>query len=160
MGDVDPAQFRQLLGRFATGVAVVTANRPDGRPAGMTANSLSSVSLRPPLISVCIEKTAEMHGILLAADDFVLNVLASDQEMISRRFAGDHDDRFDGIGYQVNHRGLVVLDGVIAHIECERIATHDAGDHTIFLGRVTGGQVTQGQPLLYYRGGYTGLSHP
>ena len=158
MPDVDPSQFRQLLGRYATGVAVVTANTPEGTPAGMTANSLTSVSLIPPLISISVDQTTDMYRVLLQTEQFVLNLLATDQEMISRRFAGQHESRFDGIGYHLNHQGLVLLDGIIAYIECERYDTHDAGDHTIFIARVTGGATAAGRPLLYYRGGYTELS--
>jgi flavin reductase (DIM6/NTAB) family NADH-FMN oxidoreductase RutF len=99
-----------------------------------------------------------MHRVLLQTEQFVLNLLATDQEMISRRFAGQHENRFEGIGYHLNHQGLVVLDGIIAHIECERCDTHDAGDHTIFIARATGGATAAGRPLLYYRGGYTELS--
>ena len=158
MTEVDPSRFRQLLGRYATGVAVVTANTSDGTPTGMTVNSLTSVSLVPPLVSICVDTAADMHRVLHETDRFVLNLLGADQEMISRRFAGQHHNRFEGIGYRINDHGLVVLDGVIAYIECERHAIFEAGDHTIFVARVTGGQTAAGRPLLYYRGGYTGLS--
>jgi len=158
MSEVDPSQFRQLLGRYATGVAVVTANAGDGTPAGMTVNSLTSVSLVPPLVSICVDTTADMHRVLHQTDRFILNLLAADQETISRRFAGQDENRFEGIGYRLSEHGLIVLDGVIAHIECERHATFEAGDHTIFVARVTDGTTASGQPLLYYRGGYTALS--
>ncbi|HXE57882.1 MAG TPA: flavin reductase family protein [Gemmatimonadales bacterium] len=157
MTDVDSAQFRQLLGRFATGVTIITATTPDGRPAGMTANSLASVSLVPPLVSVCVEHQADMCRVLDSAADYVINILASDQEALSRRFAGQHEGRFDGVGYRLNERGQPVLDGVLAYIECERYAAHPTGDHTIFVGRVTGGAAFERRPLLYYRGGYASL---
>jgi flavin reductase (DIM6/NTAB) family NADH-FMN oxidoreductase RutF len=156
--DVDPAEFRQLLGRFATGVTVVTALDAAGRPHGMTANSLSSVSLHPPLLLLAIEKIAVMHPVILAAPHFVVNILADSQETQARRFARKEDDRFDGIGYAPSAAGVPVLDGVLAHIECERVALHEAGDHTIVVGRVTGGAVREGRPLAYFRGGYTGLA--
>lgn len=156
--DVDPAEFRQLLGRFATGVTVVTAVDAQGRPHGMTANSLSSVSLHPPLILLAVEKIAVIHPVLLAAPRFVVNILRHDQEALSRRFARKEDDRFDGIGYAPATDGIPILDGVLAHIECERWAIHDAGDHTLVIGRVTGGAVAEGRPLAYFRGGYTGLA--
>jgi flavin reductase (DIM6/NTAB) family NADH-FMN oxidoreductase RutF len=152
--DVDPAQFRQLLGHFATGVTIVTVTAPDGRPLGMTANSLASVSLQPPLVLVCVDRTTEMHPVLLAAERWAVNILRDDQEALSRRFAAPDDNRFDGVGYTVTPDGAVVLDGTIAHIECEPEAHHDAGDHTIFVGRVVGGATRPGRPLLYYRGGY------
>jgi flavin reductase (DIM6/NTAB) family NADH-FMN oxidoreductase RutF len=155
--DAPPAAFRQLLGRFATGVAVVTTRAPDGRPVGMTASSLASVSLRPPLLSVSIDHAATIHEAILAAPAFVVNVLEESQEGISRRFAEDHPDRFDGIGYRLGEQGLVMIDGAHAWIECERHELIEAGDHTIVLGRVTGGTTGEGRPLLYYRGGYGAL---
>ena len=155
--DAPPAAFRQLLGRFATGVAVVTTRAPDGRPVGMTASSLASVSLRPPLLSVSIDHAATIHEAILAAPAFVVNVLEESQEAISRRFADDHPDRFDGVGYRLGEHGLVMIDGAHAWIECERHELVEAGDHTIVLGRVTGGTTGEGRPLLYYRGGYGAL---
>ena len=155
--EIDAAQFRQLLGRFATGVTIITVTAPDGRLLGMTANSLSSVSLYPPLISVCVDREAEMHGAILAVDQFVVNVLSSSQETLARRFADKHEDRFEGIGYHINPEGLILLGGVLAHLECQRQANYPGGDHTIVLGRVIGGSTSKGRPLLYYRGGYAAL---
>ena len=157
MHGVDPAQFRQLLGRFATGVTVVTTRDPQGRPIGMTASSVASVSLDPPLLLVSVSQEHDMHPALKVAPRFVLNVLAADQEEISRRFAAEHPDRFDGIGYHETRQGIPVLDGVLASIECEKQAEAPGGDHTVFFGLVTGGSVTDRSPLLYYRGGYAGL---
>jgi flavin reductase (DIM6/NTAB) family NADH-FMN oxidoreductase RutF len=154
---IDPSQFRQLLGRFATGVTILTVTTPEGRPLGMTANSLASVSLHPPLISVCVDREAEMHDAILSIREFVVNVLASPQEALARRFADKHEDRFDGVGYHLSPEGLILLDGALAHIECERVAEHPGGDHTIVVGRVTGGTTGDGRPLLYYRGGYAAL---
>jgi flavin reductase (DIM6/NTAB) family NADH-FMN oxidoreductase RutF len=154
--EIDPFQFRQLLGRFATGVTILTLATPEG-PLGMTANSLASVSLQPPLISVCVDREAEMHDVILEAPEFVVNVLASPQEALARRFSDKHEDRFDGVGYHLSPEGLILLDGVLAHIVCQRQATYPAGDHTIVLGRVVGGATSDGRPLLYYRGGYAAL---
>lgn len=158
MSGADPALFRQLLGRFTTGVTVVTTRDPAGRPVGMTASSVASVSLHPPLVLVSVDQASDMHPALRAAPRFVLNVLAADQEAISRRFAAEHPDRFDGIGYRESRHGLPVLDGVLASIECDKRAEAPGGDHTVFFGLVTGGSVSECRPLLYYRGGYTGLA--
>jgi flavin reductase (DIM6/NTAB) family NADH-FMN oxidoreductase RutF len=155
--EIDSSQFRQLLGHFATGVTILTAKTPEGRPLGMTANSLSSVSLNPPLISVCVDREAEMHAVILQPQEFVVNVLASPQEALARRFSDKHEDRFDGIGYHLSPEGLILLDGVLAHIVCERQATYPAGDHSLVLGHVIGGATRDGRPLLYYRGGYAAL---
>ena len=158
---VEPALFRQMLGRFATGVTVLTTRSPRGGPIGMTANSLSSVSLQPPLVLVAVERIHDMHGAMEAATHFIFNVLAEDQEALSRRFAAADvpPGRFDGVGYTESKHGIAVLDGVLAHIECEKHATVPAGDHTVFIGLVTGGAVSERRPLLYYRGGY-GASRP
>lgn len=154
---VEPPLFRQLLGRFATGVTVLTTRTPAGEPIGMTASSVASVSLHPPLLLVSVDRRHEMHAAMEAASHFVLNVLAADQEALSRRFAADQMDRFDGVGYRPNKQGIAVLDGVLAHIECDKHSAVPAGDHTLFVGIVVGGSVTDRRPLLYYRGGYSGL---
>lgn len=154
---IDAAQFRELLGRFATGVTVITLDGPDGRPQGMTASSLASVSLNPPLVSVCIDHQADLHDAIARCPRFVVNILEVGQELLSRRFADQHDDRFAGVGYHRSPDGLVLLDGALAHIECDRHATYPGGDHTIVLGRVVGGATADGHPLLYYRGGYATL---
>jgi flavin reductase (DIM6/NTAB) family NADH-FMN oxidoreductase RutF len=136
----------------------VTVVQPDGRPAGMTASSLASVSLQPPLVSVCIDHQADLHQLIVSAPEFVVNILESEQEALSRRFADPIEDRFEGVGYHRSPEGLVLLDGALAHIECERHALFPGGDHTIVLGRVIGGNTSNGHPLLYYRGGYATLS--
>src|SRR6266487_6582640 len=112
MSGVDPAQFRQLLGRFATGVTVVTTRDPAGRPVGMTASSVASVSLEPPLVLVSVDRKNDMYPALQTAKRFVLNVLAADQEAISRRFAAEHPNRFDGIGYGESKHGIPLLEAV------------------------------------------------
>ena len=157
---VDPPQFRQLLGRFATGVTVLTTRAAgNGGPVGMTASSVASVSLDPPLVLVSVDKSNDMHGAMEHATHFVLNILSAEQEALSRRFASaDPADRFRGVSYRENERGIAVLEGVVAHIECEKRSAVPGGDHTVFLGLVVGGVATDKRPLLYYRGGYAGLS--
>lgn len=155
--DIDPADFRRLLGHFATGVAVLTTRAPDGAPAGMTVNSLASISLLPPLLSVSLDRTADVHDALVGAPRFVVNILGDGQEGLSRRFAQSESDRFEGVGWRPSSDGEPVIDGTLAHIECEHFAAYPGGDHTILVGRVTGGRTRSGSPLLYYRGGYTGL---
>ncbi len=152
--DVDPAQFRQLCGHFATGVVIITAADAEGAPAGMTANSFASVSLAPPLVSINVDHAAEFHPVIERAEGYVFNVLESGQEALSRRFAGNVAQRFDGVGYRVDDRGFILLDGVVATVACVPHSRFEAGDHTVFVGRVIGGSVAPGRPLLYYRGGY------
>ena len=155
---VDSAQFRELCGRFVTGVVVVTASGGEGSPAGMTANSFASVSLDPPLISINIDRATDFHAVITKAAAFAISVLSSDQEAVSRRFASTEPDKFAGVGYHTTDHGLIVLNGVIASIECETVHRFDAGDHTIVVGRVIGGEVHAGRPLLYVRGGYGALA--
>src|SRR2546422_7398681 len=139
MSGVDPAQFRQLLGRFATGVTVLTTRSPAGQPVGMTASSVASVSLEPPLVLVSVDQKNDMYPALRAAKRFVLNVLAADQEAVSRRFAEDHPNRFDGIGYRETRHGVPVLEGVLASIEGEKQAEAAGGGHNRFFGLGTRG---------------------
>ncbi|NOT09723.1 MAG: flavin reductase family protein [Gemmatimonadales bacterium] len=158
--DVDPAEFRQLCGHFATGVVVITALAADGTPAGMTANSFASVSLTPPLISVNVDHANDMNAILRQSKSFAINVLTISQEAISRRFALNMPRRFDGVGYRIEEPGLVFLDGCLATMACLSQGSFEAGDHTIFVGRVVGGNAAQGRPLMYYRGGYVTVGLP
>lgn len=154
MSGFDPARFRELCGRYVTGVTVATAMDSSGRPVGMTVNSFTSVSLAPPLVSMSIDQSAELFDLLTATPRFALNVLQHDQEGLSRWFADARLDRFAGIGFRISPRGNPVLDGALAVIECETHAQFRAGDHTIVIGKVVDGQTHSGRPLLYYRGGY------
>jgi 3-hydroxy-9,10-secoandrosta-1,3,5(10)-triene-9,17-dione monooxygenase reductase component len=157
MPGVDAAQFRQLMGRFATGVSVLTTRRPDGRLVGMTASSIASVSLTPPLLLVCVDHKNDMHDAMAAATHFAVNILAADQEALARRFAAIDPNRFDGVGYRASRLGIPLLDGALAHLECSKQNAVPGGDHTVFFGLVSNGAVTNARPLLYYRGGYAGL---
>ena len=148
--------FRQLLGRFATGVTVATTLDRAGHPVGMTASAIAAASLDPPLVLLCVNPEADFHAALSAAPAFALNVLASDQEMLSRRFAADGIERFAGVAYTAGPGGMPLLTGAIAHILCDPWGRYDAvGDHTIFVGRVTGGSASDGEALIHYRSGYT-----
>jgi flavin reductase (DIM6/NTAB) family NADH-FMN oxidoreductase RutF len=155
---IDPDSFRSVLGRFASGITVVTTRDADGRDVGMTVSAFASVSLEPPMISVCIERRASMFRALCTAAQFGVSILASDQEALSRRFAAmESSHRFEGIGYDRGESGVVLLDEALAHIECRRVAQHEAGDHTIFIGEVERADARDARPLLYYRGGYAQL---
>ena len=155
---IDPDAFRSVLGRFASGITVVTTLDTDGRDVGMTVSAFASVSLDPPLISVCIEHSASMYGALSSAARFGVSILASDQEALSRRFAAmESSHRFEGIGYERGESGVVLLDEALAHIECARVAQLEAGDHTLFIGEVERAAARDARPLLYYRGGYAQL---
>jgi flavin reductase (DIM6/NTAB) family NADH-FMN oxidoreductase RutF len=155
---IDPDSFRSVLGRFASGITVVTSLDAQGRDVGMTVSAFASVSLDPPLVSVCIDRAASMHDALRAAERFGISILASDQEALSRRFAAiESSHRFEGIGYMRGESGVVLLDEALAHLECVRVAQHEAGDHTLFIGEVERAVARDARPLLYYRGGYAQL---
>jgi flavin reductase (DIM6/NTAB) family NADH-FMN oxidoreductase RutF len=157
---VSSNEYRELMGRFATGVTVVTAVDAAGDPGGMTASAVSGVSLDPPLLLVCVNHDDPFHAALSQAPWFAINVLASDQEAMSRRFAGAYAARFSNAPYRKGPEGLPLLNGAVAHLLCERWQVIPAGDHTIFLGRVTGGSVFEQRPLLHYRGRYTSPTAP
>lgn len=152
---IDSATFRAVLGRFASGVTVVTMRDDDERDHGMTVSAFCSVSLEPPLVLVCLDHDASMRPLLVDGSAFVVNVLAEGQEALSRRFASPDDERFDGVGFTRGARGAPLLDDALAHLECTVHARHEAGDHTIVIGRVESAVAREGTgPLLYYRSGY------
>lgn len=157
--DVDATLYRQLLSRFATGVTVITTRNEAGVPVGMTASSLTSVSLTPPLVSVCVDVSNDMHRALSSTGTFVINILGADQAEMSHRFAvTPSEQRFLDLPYSETPEGLILLNGTLAHIACERFADFPLGDHTLFVGRVTGGGTADGEPLLYYRSKYASLT--
>lgn len=127
----------------------------------MTASSLASVSLQPRLVSVCVEHTAEMHRAMKGVQRYVLNILHDGQEELSRRFAmRPPDNRFLGVPYRETADGLIVLQETLAYVECDLYAQYSLGDHTLFVGRITGGETSERAPLLYFRGDYAGLCRP
>lgn len=151
-------EFRHVLGHFATGVTVITTLDEADRPTGLTASSFTSVSLDPPLILVCVDHKAISYPALRDAGRFAVNILHIEQEHISRRFATTRiENKFEGVEYSVTARRLPIIKDVHAHLECTTVSTHQAGDHTIFVGRVEGAQAGDGHPLLYYRGRYDRL---
>lgn len=155
---IDPDAFRSVLGRFASGITVITTIDANGHDLGMTVSAFCSVSLHPPLIQVCIDRAASMFGALVTAEHFGVNVLSSEQEALSRRFSdNDSEHRFDGLGYARAENGVVLLEDALAHLECRVVSRCDAGDHMIFIGEVERASASAGSPLLYYRGGYTQL---
>ena len=155
---LDPDAFRSVLGRFASGITVVTTRDADGRDAGLTVSAFCSVSLHPPLIQVCVDQSASVHPVLAASEHFGVSVLAAEQEALSRRFSTvESMHRFEGLGFSRGESGVVLLDDALAHLECRLVASHAAGDHTIFIGEVERATARSARPLLYYRGGYAQL---
>jgi flavin reductase (DIM6/NTAB) family NADH-FMN oxidoreductase RutF len=154
---LDASSFRSVLGRFASGIVVVTVRDPEGKDHGMTVSAFTSVSLEPPLVLVCVDRGATMHDALYAAERFAINLLSDQQEALSRRFAETRDDRFDGVGYTRDVSDAALLDDALASLECTTWARYDGGDHTIIVGLVDHAAARDARPLLYYRGGYAQL---
>lgn len=154
---VDQHSFRAVLGRFSSGVTVVTTRDRRGRDQGMTVSAFSSVSLDPPLVLICIGHDASIYSVMQKATHFIVNILSEGQEALARRFAEPGSNRFAGIGYTRGKNGVAVLDEVLGQIECGIAARHEAGDHDIIIGAVEVAVANEGKPLLYYRGGYAQL---
>lgn len=144
--------FRHVLGHLPTGVTIITAHGEEG-PVGMSANSVTSVSLDPPLILLCPAKSSTTWPSIRACGSFCVNVMASHQTEATLAFARRGVDRFKGVAHTPRPAGPG-LDEAVAWIECELDAEHDAGDHTIVVARVLAVEASAGEPLVFFRGGY------
>ena len=155
---IDPDSFRSVLGRFASGITVVTTRDAEQHDVGMTVSAFCSVSLCQPLVQVCVDHAASLYTALVVSTRYGVSILAAEQEALSRRFAtAESTRRFDGIGYRRGESGVILLDDALAHLECRIVASHDVGDHTMFVGEVESANARSARPLLYYRGGYAQL---
>ncbi len=148
-------EFRKAIGHFATGVTIVTTRHGD-HLHGMTANAVTSVSLNPLLVLVCVDKTADTHDILLNAGFFAVNILAKEQEEICVRFAekdADWTHRLEGVAHHFAATGAPIIDGSLAYLDCRTVSEHHGGDHTIFIGQVVDAkELRDGPPLVFYKG--------
>lgn len=154
----DPRTLRDAMGCFATGITIVTARDTDGAPAGLTANSFTSVSLDPPLLLVCVANTSGTAPVLRGAAHFGVNVLQIGQQPASTRFATKGEDRFANLPWAPGETGVPLLAGSLVSFECERDSLQEAGDHFILIGRVVRAQFEPHRdPLLYFRGKYRRL---
>lgn len=151
---IDPKALRNAFGAFATGVTVITTRQPDGTPRGFTANSFTSVSLDPPLLLVCLAKTAHSADVFRKAPHFAVNILAEDQKAVSGLFASRAADKFDQCAWTPGPADVPLIDGALARFTCANHQLVDAGDHLILIGRVEAFATTEGQPLGYFRGNY------
>ncbi|SFN33872.1 NADH-FMN oxidoreductase RutF, flavin reductase (DIM6/NTAB) family [Thioclava dalianensis] len=152
--EADTRAMRDALGRFATGVAVITAyeHSDADRPVGITVNSFASVSLSPALILWSAARSSLRHAHFTQAPAFAVHVLRHDQEALARRFTRNGDG-FSGLDYRINAQGVPVFDDTLARFECLREARHDGGDHTIIIGRVERFSTAQaGEPLVFAHG--------
>jgi flavin reductase (DIM6/NTAB) family NADH-FMN oxidoreductase RutF len=155
---VDSDTFRAVLGRFATGITIITGRDDAGVDHGMTVSAFSSVSLNPPLVLACIDHAASMRGLMDTLTNIGINILSEGQEAISRRFSGKDIERFDGLGYTRGVSGVALLDDALAHLEARVVDRHQAGDHLIIIAEVEAAEAFSERPLLYYRSGYAQLT--
>jgi 3-hydroxy-9,10-secoandrosta-1,3,5(10)-triene-9,17-dione monooxygenase reductase component len=156
----DADEFRKVLGRFATGVTIITA-MDGGEPAGVAANSFTSVSLDPPLVLFCVGRTSTTWPRIERARKFAVNILGEHQEPLSKLFATKGADRFGQTEWHLGVGGSPVLHDVIAYLDCEFWAEYDGGDHIIIVGRVLDlGLTHDAGPLVFYQGSYGRLAGP
>ena len=158
---IEPRHFRETLGHYPTGVAVVTAVTEEHGPIGMVVGSFTSVSLDPPLVAFMPQTNSGTFELLRRATSFCVNVLSADQEQLCRRFAAGGPDRFDGVPWAPAPSGAPVLDSVVAWLDCSYESIVEAGDHYIAIGRVSAVEVVKpALPLLFFQGGYGRFSLP
>lgn len=148
-------EFRTALRRWASGVTIVTTRAGD-RIHGMTVSAFSAVSLDPPLVLVCADKAANTTPLIAEGGVFAANVLAAGQDALSNKFASKKDEwrRFEGIEWGTLATGAPILPGVLAALDCRLVATHDAGDHLIYVGSVEAIAASEQAPLVYFEAGY------
>ncbi len=146
--------FKEAMRRFPTGVTVVTSVK-NGEPRGVTVSAFASVTLEPPTILICVNREARSYLFISSSKIFCVNVLSADQQPLAERFAARIRERqFEGVPYSIDRTGAAVLEGVLAHLDCEVVEEHHAGSHSIFIGRVISLAVRNGSPLGYFDGRY------
>ena len=150
-------EFRAALGRFPSGVTIVTTKDASGRFHGITVSAFSSVSLEPPMILVCIEKTTGSHYAFHESEFFVVNILAEGQENLSNHFASQIPDKFDGVDYRFGIGEIPVLEDAFVTLECRLAYAHEGGDHTIFVGLIEKSEIKDENPLVYWHSKYRKL---
>lgn len=151
--EFDNREFRRVLGHFATGVVVLTAHH-GGERVGVTVNSFSSLSLTPPLVLFSLTLNLRSLPVFQKAERIGINILSASQQDVSHRFATSGADKWAGTSCNDGIHGAILIDEALAHLECERHAVVDGGDHLIFICRVLAFRSYAGEPLMYFRGGY------
>jgi flavin reductase ActVB len=155
---LDRNAFRTAMSCFASGVTVVTTRDEDDTPFGFTANSFCSVSLEPPLILVCLARTANCYPVFTTCRRFAVSVLADHHHDVARRFATKQEDKFEGTAFTSAAHSLPAVEGALCVLSCDIEDLVDAGDHAILLGRVYHARVRQGTPMIYYNSTFHQLS--
>lgn len=154
---VEPAALRHFAGHFPTGVAVVTTRDRSGKNHGITINAVTSLSLDPALLLICLDNRSNTLPAVLESGGFCLHFLSAHQMHLSRTFASKHEYKFSTVEFQTSPNGSPVLEGVVAASECRVTAVHPGGDHTIIVAAVEQVHVAGGEPLLFHRGAYANL---
>jgi len=152
-GSVDQDVFRDVVGRFATGVTVLTTDTEDG-PTGSTASAVASLSMEPPMMLVCLNRSSATHDHIRASGRYGVNILAKGQEDIAFQFSRRGPDKFHGVPWTPARNGVPLITGSLATIACRVVDTAEGGTHTIFIGEVVGAGATDAEPLTYYRGSF------
>ncbi len=147
----DRERFRSVMGHFASGVTIITA-RHEGIDYGLTASAVSSLSLDPPMLLICVNKTSNTQRAIAEAQVFAVNILQEDQSRLAHRFAGSHPDKFAGMSISYGELGVPLLDDMLATIECRVTEIISGGTHSIFLAEVQTARAAEGMPLTYFRG--------
>ncbi len=155
---VSQDEFRNALSRFASGVTVVSTRDAAGRPHGITVSAFCSVSLDPPMVLICIERTTASHYAFEESEVFVANILDETQRSLSERFAAPFTDKFEDVEFQPGLEGVPVLRDALTSLECRLKFAYHGGDHSIFVGEVEKVTVRDGKPLVYIEGEYTTIS--
>lgn len=155
---IDGRELRNAMGLFATGVTVITTRDADGKPFGLTANAFSSLSLDPPLLLICVDKTVDCYACFDESKVFAVNVLGRAQEDLSTRFATKGIEKFEGVAFHTGESGVALLDGALVHFECTVEHAYEGGDHTIYVGRIQTLTTATGDPLLFFQGKYRSLA--
>ena len=155
---IQPNDLRAFAGHFPTGIAVITVRDSQGKCFGITMNSVTTLSLTPPLVLICLDNRSNTLTALADSDHFCLHYLAAHQEDISNLFASKNEDKFSTINYSISDLGCAVIDDVMAYGECQVMNRYPGGDHTIIIGQIQTATVQGGEPLVYYRGGYAAVS--
>jgi flavin reductase (DIM6/NTAB) family NADH-FMN oxidoreductase RutF len=154
-----PEEFRSALSQFASGVTVVTTRDAHGKRHGITVSAFCSVSLEPPMVLICIEKTTGSHYAFGESGAFVVNILASSQSDVSEHFASRVDEKFGDVEHTLNEDAVPVLTDAIATLRCTLRHSLDGGDHSIFVGLVESVEVRGGKPLIYFDRDYHQLDN-
>lgn len=155
---VDSAELRGVLGRFATGVAIITTRDCAGNPVGLTVNSFSSVSLDPPLVLWSLRHQSASLEVFRAFDHWAVHILAADQVKLSQQFARYSSDRFRGVSHSRSAKNVPLIAGCMARLQCRTVHEYSAGDHVIFVGEVESTETEdRAAPLIFYGGRYASV---